>query len=277
MKRRSKTPTFGIAHSSQKIGLGLAFLCACLVLLMLILEKTRPDVMQSVRNASMDIVAPITGLLSMPRDALNNVGESIDDYAQTQKENDRLRKENKTLLQWQSLAHQYARENEQMRKLLQVVPKGNKSLISAHMVSSITSSTKHVALISAGAENGVKPNLAVIAAEGLIGRIIDIGKQNARILLITDINANIPIINERSGEHAIITGHPDGAQLKLDLANKPDSFHAGDRLVTSGAGGTIPAGIPVAAITSVNGLSVLASPLADIHRSSIVTIVDYSF
>ena len=158
-----------------------------------------------------------------------------------------------------------------------MVPEGQPNYITARMVGGFGQNHKHVALISAGLEDGVKKNRAVIGAEGLIGRVIEVGKQNARILLITDINANIPVVNERSGFKAILTGHRGRASLRLELADKPNMFQAGDQLVTSGDGGMIPAGIPVASITSVDGTTIFAAPLANADQSAMVTVVDYRF
>ena len=42
--------------------------------------------------------------------------------------------------------------------------------------------------------------------QGLAGRVIDVGRRSARVLLITDFNSRIPVVVERSGDHAILEG-----------------------------------------------------------------------
>lgn len=275
MKRRRQIQPLKLPQLSGMLGGGLLLVGISLVLILLIMEKTHPDFMASMRGGSADVVAPIAQLLSAPSDFVAASQAKISHYLNTYQENIQLKEDNTKLLKWQSLAHHYARENEQLKKLLHVVPESKQHYISANMVSAYSQSARQMSLLSAGSRDGVRKDLAVIAPEGLIGRVIEVGEQHSRVLLINDINANIPVISERLGVRAILTGHQDGRELKLDLAENSERFQVGDRLVTSGDGGMIPAGIPVASITAIRGNNVSAAPLVNVAQASLVTIIDY--
>lgn len=257
------------------LGAASLFVCLALAATMLILEKARPELMQSVRAEMSDVIRPVATLFSAPQQAWQHASDKISGFFGTYEENKRLKLEREELLKWQTLAHEYARENEQLRGLLQVVPDGKPFYITARMVGSFGHGASHMALLSAGKENGVKENLAVVSPEGLVGRIVEVGDSSSRVLLLRDINANIPVVTETGGYKAILTGSQNNADLKLMLGEKLSQMQVGDRLVTSGDGGMIPPGIPVAMVTSVAGEKVIARPLADLDHASLVTIIDF--
>lgn len=277
MKRRHKISLLNLTHPAQSWSLGLLVAGVVLAAAMLMLEKAKPELVSPVRGVLLDVTAPLSKLLAAPKRGISSASDAIHDLFYVYEENQRLKEENATLLSWQAKAHQYVKENEQLRGLLRVVPEGQHYFISARMVPAFGQELRKVALIGAGSEEGVKKDLAVITAQGLIGRVIEAGKHNAQVLLVKDVNANIPVMSERSGYKAIITGDPKHSALKLDLVDRLDDLQVGDRLVTSGDGGMIPPGIPVASITSINGTTILAAPLADIDRALMATIINYTF
>src|SRR5262249_35806974 len=121
---------------------------------------------------------------------------------------------------------------------------------------------------------GVRKNQAVTTGEGLIGRVSEVGERAARVLLITDINSNIPVFIERTRERAIAHGDSSNS---LVLKYLPGDLTAtvGDRIVTSGHGGVFPPGLPVGVITSVQGGVVTVQPYVDWDQIEYVRLVDY--
>jgi len=98
-------------------------------------------------------------------------------------------------------------------------------------------------LVEAGSLDRVQKNYAVIAGEGLIGRVIEVGKNVSRILLVSDMNSRIPVLIENTSQHAVLAG---GNETSPTLEHLPASsgVDVGARIVTSGHGGVFPAGIP---------------------------------
>ena len=78
----------------------------------------------------------------------------------------------------------------------------------------------------------------------MVGRVIQVGKKTSRVLLITDINSQIPIYFEKSKHKAILTGkNSDLLEIKF---LKPRVFLIdNDRVFTSGEGGVLPRGLKV--------------------------------
>src|SRR3546814_10996914 len=107
-------------------------------------------------------------------------------------------------------------------------------------------------MINLGAANGIEDGQAVLGRRGLLGRIVQTGERSARILLITDLNARIPVLVE-SSRHRAILGGDNTEQPELLYLPRDSKVAVGNRIITSGPGGMFPAGLPVAVVSSVGG------------------------
>jgi rod shape-determining protein MreC len=120
------------------------------------------------------------------------------------------------------------------------------------------------AIISAGLSDGVRPRMPVIAAEGLAGRVTDVGQAAARVMLLTDSDSRVPVKVLRTGWTGLAVG--TGGTLmdfQFDIASGTDKIRVGDRLVTSGDGGLYPPGLPVGVIIDAESNPPRARPLAN--------------
>jgi rod shape-determining protein MreC len=142
----------------------------------------------------------------------------------------------------------------------------------AWLVASTASSTRRYATISAGASSGVRPGMPVRTALGLVGRVLEVGRRTARVLLVTDGDSVVPVRRAKDGIPAFATGRPDGAlQLRLiSLGINP--LKVGDAFVTSGAGGLYWPGTPIAVVTALTRDGAIARVLSDPAASEVVTV-----
>lgn len=244
--------------------------------LTLILSRTpHPSVME-VRARIGDALLPVVDALASPVHAVERAGAWLAELSVLRTENQSLKNAHAELSQWQAAARKLEAENQALRKLLHTVPAGAASYVSAHIVSDSGSPYVHSALISAGAENGVKKDEAVVSGHGLLGRVMEVGQTSARVLLLTDINSRVPVIGEVSRERAIMVG--DNSPItSLAYVSSDSKLAVGERMVTSGDGGLFPAGIPVGVVSAVENGKVKAVPLADWRQVEYVTVVDYTF
>ena len=91
------------------------------------------------------------------------------------------------------------------------------SFITARIVGDSVSAYVRGALLNVGRKAGVAPGQAVVTAEGLAGRIAEVGDNSARVLFVTDVNSRLPVQVERTRERAILAGD-NSALMRLTLA-----------------------------------------------------------
>lgn len=245
-----------------------------LALALLTVQKTRPDLAESLRSAAADVISPILDLLSRPSESAAHAIDSVRELGRLQEENARLREEYARLLQWQTVARRLDFENQELRALLRLAPDPKASFITARVVGGSGGAFVRSVLVAAGQRDGVRKNQAVITGEGLIGRISEVGARSARVLLLSDINSQVPVYVERTRERAILTGD-NSNRMTLRYLPSDMTAIAGDRIVTSGHGGVFPPGLPVGVITSVDKGVVMIQPFVDADQIEYVRVVDY--
>ncbi|HTN40086.1 MAG TPA: rod shape-determining protein MreC, partial [Asticcacaulis sp.] len=99
-------------------------------------------------------------------------------------------------------------------------------------------------LIDAGSNKKISFGNPVITDQGLIGRIVGVSPDVSRVLMVTDITSNVPVMILRSDARAMMRGD-GGGYPKLEWVRGKDSVKAGDQILSSGDGGIFPRGLPV--------------------------------
>ena len=157
-------------------------------------------------------------------------------------------------------------ENHRLRRLVHLVEGTPGPLITARLITSTGANIHRYATLSAGERDGVVSGQPVRSSEGLIGRVVAAGKITARVLLIIDSGNVVPV--KRLGDNlpALATGRGDGALDVRALQAGSNPFRKDDLLVTSGAGGIYPPGVPVAVVRVLASDVAVARPLADPSR-----------
>jgi rod shape-determining protein MreC len=114
--------------------------------------------------------------------------------------------------------------------------------------------------------------MAVMTPAGMIGRVIAVGRRSSRILLLTDLNSKVPVIVERSGDQALLAGD-NSAEPKLQFLPLNPRFRIGDRVITSGRGGVLPAGLMIGEVSRIEGSRVAVRPAVDWHSIDFVAVL----
>ncbi len=245
MKSRIKEQSFaGFAPHfllGGRIGTFFFLILGCVILLTSIVK---PSAVGGLRIGVTDTVSPVLSAVSRPFQNMVEAFSSVSGMAELRAENAQLKAENIRLREWYQTALMLQAENQSLQELLNLKVDTAHKFITARVISDFGNAYVKSVLVAAGKNEGVKKDHAVLASEGLVGRVIDTGKNSARVLLITDLNSRVPVIIEGSSQKAILAGTNDKMPVLKHLP--PDSgVVKGARIVTSGHGGKFPAGLAV--------------------------------
>ncbi len=242
--------------------------------LMIIVGKVDQAVFESIRVSIVDHLAAPLALLSRPMTGLASLAERVRAAVAIYDDNLTLSEENRRLLQWQQTALALADQNRQLRALLKLVPEHARAFVSARVIASSGGAYLRNLLVDAGSADGVARGQAVIAGEGLVGRVYEVGLLTARVLLLSDLNSRVPVIVERSRQRAILAGDnsPSPSLWYLDPAAP---VRVGDRILTAGEGGVFPPGLPVGVVTAAGPGAPRVTPYVRLSQLEYVRIVDY--
>lgn len=198
------------------------------------------------------------------------------DFQNLKTENEQLKLEIDKLRDIKESYSLLLQENNELRSLMNVVQDiENNSTIIAKVIANNSSPFTSLLIINAGYVDGVKESDVVRNKEGLIGRIINVSKNYATIMLINDINSRIPVITEASGEKGVLAKHNDA--MKIIYTRDNHEVQVGEKIITSGEGKIYKRGIAIGEVIDVNNEGVFVKPSINMQNIDFVIIESGNF
>ena len=241
-------------------------------LILLAMSLVAPQTFQTVRGAALDITAPVSGALHAVTETTEGVFTGAGNYWDAARQNAELKRQNKAMLQRMVEARAIFQENQQLKATLQLREHERSTIAVGRVVGSSFNSPRRFAILSAGSNDGVAVGMPVRSPEGLVGRIIDVGRLASRVLLVSDRANIVPARLLRNGIPVIAQGRGDGTVEIRPLEVGRNPFRPGDIIISSGTGGLYPPLVPVARVVRLKGDEAIALPLADPSTTSFAIV-----
>jgi len=146
----------------------------------------------------------------------------------------------------------------------------NERFLAADVVSRDESLFLRYLLLNKGSSDGVTRDMPVVTDQGLVGLVTETTANASKVLLITDASSAVNVRLQEQRTEGVMVGQESG-QLRLLYISLDVDMQTGDRIVTSGLGGTFPPGIVVGSVASVRKRTNDVSQEADITSA-----VDFS-
>ncbi len=159
--------------------------------------------------------------------------------------------------------------NQRLRRLLDFKETTNREVVAAEVVGMDPSPWFKTVVINKGKADGVEKGCPVVMAEGIVGQVIEVSKNFAKVLLMIDQNSAIDAILQRSRARGIIKGGTE-SQCLFDYLLRKHNVNVGDTLITSGLDGVYPKGLPIGKVTSVN-----RPPAGIFQKVTVAPFVDF--
>ena len=149
--------------------------------------------------------------------------------------------------------------------------------VAAQVIGSSGSEQSRLVYIDKGSDDGVKRDMAVITASGVVGKVVNaVNGSTSQVLLINDQNSGVGIILEQSRLQGVLKGKASG-ELVLEQIMSEEDVKVGDRVLTSGGDQIFPKGLPVGTVSRVirgsEFLQVVVQPLAALNHLEEVLVI----
>jgi rod shape-determining protein MreC len=138
-----------------------------------------------------------------------------------------------------------AQRSERLQALLDLKPSVSVQTLAAEVIAGSAISGILTVTIDKGSSDGVMENMAVIAPQGVVGRVLGpVASHAARVQLLIDHHgpAAAGAVTERTRAGGMVVGRDDDPPLRMDLVSSTADVIRGDVVVTSGADGIYPRG-----------------------------------
>ncbi len=131
--------------------------------------------------------------------------------------------------------------------------------------------------IDKGYKDGIKPDMAVITADGIVGKVLRVYRSTSLVLLIDDQTSGVGALLDKTRLQGILRGTPSG-EVVLEKVMSDEAVPSGELVLTSGGDGIFPKGLLVGRVTKVTPgselfLNIRVRPTADLSRLEEVLVV----
>lgn len=275
MRRLRDTPMNltrrGAARPARKtFRVALVVLCAVSASL-LALERLNHPVIRDVRWRVSEWLTPLLTAAAGPLHPVRWMGRQISSLVTSTEELERLRSDSRRLAAAEGRALELERQLAALGRLARLVPEQPIAFVSARVVGSSSGAFVRTLSINAGRDHDVRSGLPVVNGDGVVGRVVDAGRNAARVLLLSDLNSRVPVHVGKSAMRAILTGDNSG-RPRLEFISDGALLSDGDEVVTSGVGGVFPRGLRVGRVVT-GGRSMRVALHADLDDLEFVSVL----
>tara|TARA_B100001564_G_scaffold278567_1_gene240626 strand:- start:235 stop:945 length:711 start_codon:yes stop_codon:yes gene_type:complete len=196
------------------------------------------------------IVSPIQYVVKTPSSFFYSLLEETETIAQLESKIERLEKDNKMMKMNLQKIDILEDEVSRLRSIKRVMSKKFENIQIAKVIQGDVIPNKESIKINIGSNDKVIKGQTVMGANGLIGQIVEVSLYSSKVLLITDINSNVPAIITRTGKQVIIKGRSQDNLLEISFTDDTD-IKSGDLIVTSGQAGRFIASLNIGRIVKI--------------------------
>lgn len=233
----------------------LVLLVLSIGLITLDFRQSSGGVLERVREISVAVVAPVQrGFTAIVRPIGNFFG-SIAELGALRSRNEELEADIEQLRSQIERASSLVRENERLRASLDLRESyTSMDMVAAEVIGRAPSNYKWAVFIDKGRDDGIRPDMAVIDSDGLVGKVIGADANTATVLLLIDPRAAAAARVEERRDTGRVVGNGASEMLSLELIGPNATVFDGDRVITAGyEGGVFPPGIPIGIVSEVGG------------------------
>ena len=240
--------------------------------ILLVISLVSPQTFQGLRSMATDLAAPAGQAGAVGRTQGRSFFEAIAGYYDAGSKNAELEREIAIARVRLVEAEALRQENERLKGVLNLTLGVTEPVTRARLIGSTSSSTRRLAYLSAGTNDGVTNGMPVTSPTGLVGRVLEAGSNSSRVLLLTDSESMVPVRRATDDVVAFAEGRADGS-LRIRLINLGiNPLEEGDIFVTSGAGGLFRPGVAVAMITQTTADGGIAQLLSNPAGTDVVIV-----
>jgi len=211
--------------------------------------------------------------------ATSNAVSVIPNIFTLQRENAILRQLNVNLSDEVSRLREARIENTRLRALLGLREEAPFNLIAADVVGKSLLLMRNTLTLNVGERDGIRPDMPIIAEQGLVGKIIAVGEGYSlgQVLFNKDFRAGAKL--QRSRVDGILSWD-GGKELQLTNVPKTQDVHTGDIVITSEYSNIFPRDITIGIVSSVTQKSgslfhaITVMPAVDFTTLEQVFIID---
>jgi rod shape-determining protein MreC len=203
-----------------------------------------------LRYVVVSVVTPPERLIAGTGHWFGSLWSGYIDLIHVRRENASLEQQVQRLRIEQAGLAQDAAQGQRLQHLLDFKEHYIYKTLPAQIIGTSGTDQSQVLYIDKGSHDGLKQDMPVITADGIVGKLKDVFPHTSQVLLITDPTSGVGVVLQTTRTRGILKGRAFGQLQVVDIS--PDSrIKAGDPIVTSGGDQIFPRGLPVGTVKRI--------------------------
>ena len=211
-------------------------------------RSTQDESTRLIRVWAVDAVTPLEKAIVWFQRGISNLWHNYFYLRGVRQENRDLKLQIERLRIEQVRLNEDAEQARRLQALLGFKEQFISKTLAAQVIGSSGSEQSRSIYIDKGTRDGIKPDMAVITAEGVVGKVLRAFKTTSQVLLINDQTSGVGAILEKSRLQGVLRGTPVG-EVVLEKVMSDETVQPGEKVVTSGGDQIFPKGLPVGTVT----------------------------
>ena len=239
-------------HKNKKSGL-FGIIITIVILVLIVIFSNREANTSFFENIANKLVMPMQNGLTYLKNKVSGNSTFFTDINNLKNENQELKDENSRLEQSLRELENIKTENETLKEYLGLTEKyGEYKTVPAYIINKDISNYSKTIVINIGKNDGIEEKMTVIADEGLVGHVISVTDNTAKVRTIIDTSSSISCLMSTNKDSIVCKGTLDSnSELKAMYIPTDANLVQGDSVETSGLGGIYPKGIHVGTIKKI--------------------------
>jgi len=184
-------------------------------------------------------------VVSIPENFIKNTFIEIKDYSTFFNDYKKNKKELSELKSLNVSSNIIQVENKELKELINDYVSSSDKILAKIIVDQDSPFLKSI-IINKGSKDNIKIGTNIYDQSYLVGRVIEVNYKTARVLLLSDLNSNVPVSIAPQNIQAIITGSGNYyGEIKYIKDGIDDEFNEKSIVYTSGTGALFKSGIPI--------------------------------
>ncbi|SPE31716.1 Rod shape-determining protein MreC [Candidatus Sulfotelmatomonas gaucii] len=214
------------------------------------LDTVDPKSVRLIRLWANAVVSPPERLIHATKIGSTGLWTDYFDLIHVRQQNQDLQKTVDRLRLEQAALLEDARQGQRLQAMLGFQEKYIYTTVPAQVYGSSGSDRSHVFYIDKGAHNGLKPDMAVITSDGIVGKVRDVFPYSAQVLAVNDPTSGAGVILETTRIRGVLKGDVAG-RLEVVGVTADQRIKPGENVLTAGGDLIFPRGLPVGVVERV--------------------------
>lgn len=237
----------------KRSGIAGIIITIILLIILVFISNLNLNKFSYIGNAFSNIIMPIQSGITYLSNKISGNDEFFITMDSLKEENNELKQRNVELEEALRQLEVIQAENSTLKEYLNLTEQyKNYKTIPAYVINKDISNYSEIFVINVGSNSGVSENMTVIAAEGLVGHVISVTADTAKVQTLADTSNVVSATLENSKDTVICRGTLNGNELKTTYISTDTVLTEGEKLHTSGMGGIYPKGIYIGTIKKIN-------------------------